>query len=298
MWGVFVDDLIFFAGVFGPILLFNVFMKMYFRVYVHPYDDYMRIIETGTIEECKQLMARKNFNVNYYDKFNTLLTVAVKVKRLEVCKLLLGCDQIDVNATTTWRTDCVTTALHCAVNKGSHELVELLLSHNKINANQHDFYGRTPLILSIWVCERYGMTKLLLDHPKIRINLGDKWWCTPLMHAAKFKKYKTCKLLLSRGATVCSPRPQYDDTVNEILRNWRMYLPPWNRFETHKYYPKEFNDRAIAWLLCCKRLKVFPKDLHYFILGYVAEAWKTVNNNNVVKTGLGYIWQEIQCQDY
>jgi hypothetical protein len=94
--------------------------------------------------------------------------------------------------------------------------------------------------------------------------------------AVRFQRPEILKLLIFHGAGICDTLDLENphSETQRVLYNWTMYLPRWNRFVTHKYYPGEFTKVALHWLLCCKRLKVFCKDLQYLILEYIAENWK------------------------
>ena len=86
------------------------------------------------------------------------------------------------------------------------------------------------------------------------------------------------EMLLARGARIYRLYTYFPPKIEKVVRNWRFYLPRWSRFGSARYYPREFNDIAIHWLLVCTRLKVPPKDLRYLIIEYIAEAWKTIDN--------------------
>lgn len=129
------------------------------------------------------------------------------------------------------------------------------------------------------VTRRFDIEELkwLLDVDGIKIDVLDQNHQTALDVAFSRRITDAVKLLLSYGAKTYACPPTHwtwQREMKKMLDNYRTYLPRWNRFNTATRYNKEFCDIAIAWLLCCKRLNVFPKDIQYLIVEYIAEVWK------------------------
>lgn len=179
----------------------------------------------------------------------------------------------------------------------------------KSNPNVRLHAGDTLLMDSI-IVSRLDMTKMILRHPDIDINMKSIAGETPLMYAVRLRRLSVIASLLSRKALdinaqnlrgdtalVCaakcssnsalkmillfSPRfpwdckAQYSSVIQETLKQWRLNLPRWNRFSNaHKRYPLKVNEMAVHWLMCCKRLGVFPKDIRYLIIEYIADLWR------------------------
>lgn len=78
----------------------------------------------------------------------TALNIAIKEQRIEIIKLLLENENIDVNAKSFVRQKSQTeekTALHLAVEKGNQEIIKILLNQPKIDINAKDENWKTPI---------------------------------------------------------------------------------------------------------------------------------------------------------
>ncbi len=199
---------------------------------------------------------------------NNALMCASNNRDNEMIKLLLEVKTINVNI-QDYGED---TALIYASLTGNIKIIKLLLEHEGINVNLQAQNGRTALMCA----SQYNyieIIKLLLEHESININLQNNYGDTALMWASKKGYVEITKLLLNNGAIVPS-NASYSDDINEVLTNWKTYLPKWNRFKTYKYYPKEFNNIAMLWLLICKRKNFVSKDIKLLMIEYLAESWK------------------------
>ncbi|KAI5378255.1 hypothetical protein J4E82_002949 [Alternaria postmessia] len=94
------------------------------------------------------LLATRKFDVNerpygYYG----LLHAAVLFKHIDVTKLLLDQDGLDVNSKDTYGLDNLNqqTPLHLAADRGLEEMAKLLLAHPGIDVNSQNKSGETPL---------------------------------------------------------------------------------------------------------------------------------------------------------
>ncbi len=168
------------------------------------------------------------------------------------------------------------TALVLASRKNYIEIIILLLEIETINVNLQTKYGGTALM---WASRKgyIEVVKLLLEHEDINVNLQDIDEETALIFASKNSYIEIVELLLAKGATLTYKffmKPYYSKKINEVLTNWKTYLPRWNRFKTCKYYPKEFNEIAIQWLLICKRKNFVSEDIKLLMIEYFAESWK------------------------
>ncbi len=166
------------------------------------------------------------------------------------------------------------TALMYASEKGNVEVVKLLLENETINVNIQNYYGNNALII-VSKKGYIKVVKLLLEHEDINVNLQDSDENTALTWASWNGHIEIIILLLGKGATTIIPvNNYYSDDMNKVLTNWKTYLPRWNRFKTCKYYPKEFKEIATLWLLICKRKNFVSKDIKLLMIEYLAESWK------------------------
>lgn len=243
-------------------------------------DNLLKASKKGNFNDVVRTLAIKGVQVNLQDKYEmTALHWVSDNGRVEDVKLLLVRTDILVNLQDKHGM----TALHRASLHDYTGIVEILLARTDIQVNLQDESGMTALH---WA-SHYGCTeaaKLLLAHINIQVNLLNDGERTALYWASVRFNCGVMKLLLAHGAKVSMlniNELHFSDRIKKILKNWKYYLPRWNRFKTCKYYPTEFNRLAFTWLMCCKRLKVFPKDIRYLMLEYIAEAWKFLNKNDL-----------------
>ncbi len=223
----------------------------------------------GNIEIVKLLLEIETININLQDNDGmTALICASWSNNIEVVKLLLEIKDINVNI----QDDNKNTALILASYDNNKEIIKLLLEHETINVNLQNKNGATALILAS-IKGNIEIVKLLLNVENINVNLQNSYKATALTSASIFRRIKIIKLLLSKGTTVPS-KFSYSNDINEVLANWKTYLPRWNRFKTFKYYPEEFKDIVMLWLLICKRKNLVSKDIKLLMIEYLAESWK------------------------
>lgn len=205
---------------------------------------------------------------------------AIPKNQFEIYKLLLTHPKIDINCCSnngiSW-----TPFMH-EVRRNHVKIVDLFLSHKDLDINHQDVDGRTALFYAI-NCGYVQISKMLLAQSNIQVNFQHRKGLTLLCLAARKGQTEIVKLLLIREATVnWIIYDWYTDEIKKMLRHPRSVFPKWSRFGSCKLYPQTFNTNvALPWLLCCKRLKVFPKDMRYFILEHIAEAWKSYMNKIV-----------------
>lgn len=195
-------------------------------------------IDSGDDKTCIQLITKGKIDINAKNSWNeTLIIIAINYGRLNVCKVLLERKDLKIHSCTAAKTS----ALMMACMRRNIDICQFILNRNDVVIDQYSsHYRKTALGLAV----KMGFDKI-------------------------------CKLLLSYGAnpslvTDCYFSPE----IKLVFKNWKTYLPPWSRFNACKFYPVAFTVIALEWLLCCKRLNVFPKDIRYLMIEYIAEEWK------------------------
>ncbi len=217
------------------------------------------------------LLKVETINVNLQNNNGgTALMWASEKGYVEIVKLLLKVESINVNLQNEYGN----TALIIASKKENIEIVKLLLENETIDVNLQNNRGRVALIIASWN-EHIEIIKLLLEVENINVNIQNEYGRTTLMYASDSEHIEIVKLLLSKGAIVPS-NASYSKKINNVLTNWKTYLPKWNRFKTYKYYPKEFKEITIQWLLICKRKNFVSKDIKLLMIEYFAESWKLI----------------------
>ena len=194
----------------------------------------LSLVKNNNIDGVRDFLLNETININIHKYENIALIAASKYNYIEIVKLLLEVKNINVNLQDKYGT----TALTSASQYNNIKIVKLLLEAENINVNLQDIDGKTALIL-----------------------------------ASRKNNKEIVKLLLGKGATI-PLNASYSDDINGILANWKTYLPRWDRFKTYRYYPKEFKEIAIQWLLICKRKNFVSKDIRLLMIEYFAESWK------------------------
>ena len=226
-----------------------------------------RAIFHCSAQHVRLLLAHPNIDVN-----KGALCYAASRGYVEIVSMLLAHDDLVVGVA----------AAKLALRNNQFHVLELLLPY--INPNMRDEDSLTILMCALQYDDSLSLVEMLVSHPKIKINMQtiSLGKASALQFAALYKTHKAVKLLIRHGAhPECILSQPFLLTYitsesRDVLYAWKTYLPKWNRFTTCKFFPLEFNGGvARVWLLCCKRLDVFPKDVRYLILEYIAEAWKT-----------------------
>ena len=130
--------------------------------------------KTPTFKVTLQEFFFKRVNANWIEEVRKL----IKNKNLDLNQIMEGGD----------------TALTHATRSGYHEIVELLLSHPRVDPNQPSRHG-TPLNLSI-LHGKLTITELFLKHRLVNINKAKDFVSSPLMLAIKYERIAVIKMLL------------------------------------------------------------------------------------------------------
>ncbi|OGT47898.1 MAG: hypothetical protein A3F17_00260 [Gammaproteobacteria bacterium RIFCSPHIGHO2_12_FULL_41_15] len=185
------------------------------------------------------------------------------------------------------------TCLHLAVELQNFEQVSLLLnSGKKLNIDQGDIDGQTPLLLAV-KHQNEGITNLLLDH-KANPNLADNRGRNPLFIAAQYgMKDLVCKLIAYGAKPNKSSKLWGSPLVVAVANNYLSIVvslldagaDPNINFSELKTTPLriavETNGLLIAYLLLCygARLKQTTRDGSTVLM-------IAVKNNNIIMTKL------------
>ena len=106
------------------------------------------------------------------------------VKKDVVTRLLNTADFKDPNMRCLYRAG--NTLLHCLVQKGDVEAIEVLLAHDKIEVNATNNRDYSPLMLAVQH-RQIEAAGLLLQHPEIDVNRKTWNGKTALSRARAFK---------------------------------------------------------------------------------------------------------------
>jgi ankyrin repeat protein len=157
----------------------------------------------------KLLIGCEELDVNQRDQFGkTPLYWAVKVNNPEIVKLLLARDDINVKQTN----NNGITPLHWAVTNKNLEIIKLLLAREDININQTNQSGSTPLHWALQD-DNLEVVKLFLGHKHINVNQGDEFSKTPLHWAINTNNAEIVKLLLACRDIDINQKDQFGNTA-------------------------------------------------------------------------------------
>jgi ankyrin repeat protein len=152
--------------------------------------------QQGHLEVVKLLLACDKIDVNktMLSVGFTPLFVVCQQGRLELIKLLLAHDGIDVNKAET---SGGVTPLYMACQQGHLEVVRQLLAHDGIDVNQAETNGgATPFYRA---CQQghLEVVKQLLAHDRIDVNQATRKGVTPLYRACEEGHSEVIRVLLS-----------------------------------------------------------------------------------------------------
>ena len=232
-------------------------------------DVYLKAVQSKNFDVADLII--DNIDPNIKNKYgNSVFSYACRFHDSNAVKRLLLTCKVNINVTN----NNGFTPIMLAAHNDHVDTVQYILENNdKVDISVYSD-NHTLLIL---VCKKSfptNVVKQILEYPgNCRLNWRSVFGTSALDYAIKRENISTIELLLRYGATGGGSE---NKRIQSILNDRKSYLPKWNRFNTSKYYPKEFNEIAIHWILCCKRLKVFPKDIVYLILEYIGEAFKKI----------------------
>ena len=155
-------------------------------------------ISNGHLDVVKLLLGAEGINVNQATNDGvTALYIASENGHLELMKLLLDAEGINVNEA---RNDGAT-ALYMASQNGHSNAVKLLLVAEGVNYNQHTKRNQTPLNIASYN-GHVEIVRLLLQQPNIDLNKKDDWNDSPLDAARKKNHTDIAQLLTDAGCVL------------------------------------------------------------------------------------------------
>ena len=156
--------------------------------------------DRGHIEVVNILLGCDDINVNATCKYcahssykHTALDLAIRLRRTEIARQLLNHKNIDINATYKKGEEI----LRWAAREGCSEMVKKLVDHNGIDINASDKDGQTALHQAVWE-GHVEIVKVLLDSDDIQVNATTTWSKTALHWAASLGDTEIVQLLLSK----------------------------------------------------------------------------------------------------
>ncbi|NRB10024.1 MAG: ankyrin repeat domain-containing protein [Rickettsiaceae bacterium] len=152
--------------------------------YIEGFDQYLqqkfkKAQHQNDVELCRKILLQQK-NVTGV----TPLSYACVLDKIEVIKIFLSCEAIDINS-CNWDN---TRAFSIAIRNNNITTIELLLEHN-VSTDYIDDYKHTPLTQAIYLLMSnkiyFKIAKLLLDYVDINFCNGDG--LSPLCLALNYK---------------------------------------------------------------------------------------------------------------
>eukprot|EP00833_Pecoramyces_ruminatium_P006729 jgi/Orpsp1_1/1180761/evm.model.c7180000074572.1 len=125
------------------------------------------------------------------------------------------------------------TPLHLAINNDNLEVVRMLLRCEKVNVNIYDKYGFSPIFYAI-LKKRYDILKMLINHPSVKINYKNITGLSPLLFAVVLNNKEALKILLSHPDTDINITGKHNNTaLINLLSNTRNFIEDYQRMIYH-----------------------------------------------------------------
>lgn len=165
-------------------------------------EQLIQAVYFGNKSKVMQLLSSpQGIDINYASKTRgTALYTAIFHGQLDLAKILIDCEQVDVNQPNEFGS----TVLHLAAAKGYDEILLLLLGKNG-NINKANHNGETPLFKAL-SSKRRGTAKLLLDNGAsanavVKNDTSTELHkVTPLHYAAMEGDIEMIQILIEKGA--------------------------------------------------------------------------------------------------
>lgn len=154
-------------------------------------SEYLKLVERGEIDWVKDILSKKETNVNERDKGNrSALIIAAKEGYVDLSKVLLEA-KIDINLQDA----AGNTALLHAISRNNKELVNLLLEY-KPDVNIVDSMGMSPLMKAAGNGRNEMVEKLIAKGANVNAKAKNGW--TVLQFAEPYPE--TVAMLKKAGA--------------------------------------------------------------------------------------------------
>ena len=178
----------------------------------------------GHEDVVRLLMAHENVNPNVSDCYGkTPLMVAVEERHIAIVQRLLAFEYIEINAQENWDWSALFYAIRLEQN--STQISKLLLACDNIDVNLKDMEGRTPLMVAV-DSKKEEAIPLLLAHRDIQVNERDWKGQTALYIAAKLRNTKAMQLLLAREDIQVNIRDSTGSTALHVAIKPNILLTP------------------------------------------------------------------------
>ncbi|RZI47380.1 hypothetical protein EDM53_02195 [Rickettsiales endosymbiont of Peranema trichophorum] len=160
-------------------------------------------VEFGRIDEVRKYLDNGG-DVNFSSVLcETALHKASRIGDIELCRLLLAHDNIEINALEVFGYS----PLHEAIYHDRLDIVELLIEHRADVNIVGECYATTTSAPLHFAAERNPDITLLLLEARANVNIPNCAGWPPLNKAIKYQHKENCILLLQYGAdpTLCDP---------------------------------------------------------------------------------------------
>ena len=155
--------------------------------------------QRGNVAAVKLLLTDKRLDVNCEDSHHItpLLMAASKPDKIEIFKLFLAEERVDMNWVSPNPLNGDTTVLMCSSWNSNIEAVKLLLDDPRVDVNWMDSRGMSTLHVAACNQNNVKLLKLLLAHRRVDVNCKRGPFNTTALHmAAARNNAEVVKLIL------------------------------------------------------------------------------------------------------
>ncbi|ORX59998.1 hypothetical protein BCR36DRAFT_394454 [Piromyces finnis] len=127
------------------------------------------------------------------------------------------------------------TPLHLAINNENIDVIKILLNCQKINVNTYNKYGFSPIFYSI-LKKRYDILSMILNHPSVDINYKNITGLCPLLFTVTLRNKEALEILLSHPNIDINITGKNNNTaLISLLSNTRNYVEDYKRMIYHYF---------------------------------------------------------------
>ena len=180
------------------------------------------------------------------------------------------------------------TPLHLAVNNDNVEVMKLILQCNKVDVNTYDNYGFSPIFYAI-LKKRYDVLKMLISHPSFRINYKNVTGLNPLLFTVVLRNKEALKMLLAHPQTDINITGRHNNTaLINLLSNTRNFIEDYQRMIYH-YFSLEGSKKNCKYSIIYIYINIYIKNIisinteliyKFFNIIYIHIIYNILNNYN------------------
>lgn len=231
--------------------------------------------EDGDLETVKRLIEVEGVDVNAKNRNDlTAFYYACRGTWTDVILYMLSNPNLDLYQHHNIRH---LSPVEWLVRNGNLVVLRILVQDSRFQINKREDITGFHLVDRACHHAWWELAKLLLDQPKLDLFRPSDLFSLAVDRAFDGERLDILKCLFEKWA----PKPgrwliQWRLcywTSHHVFRMWPRYRPRWTKQNHHKW-PERLRTQIFAWLLCCHRQRLVPRDLRLLMCEYICEAWK------------------------